>query len=392
MPSVVIGITGGIAAYKTPDLIRQLKKLQIDVRCILTESGAEFVTEHTLAVVSEAPVTTWKREISGSIQHLHSKRYADLMVIVPATANFIAKAAVGIADSPLLTEFLAFSGKKLIVPTMHDTMWLNPATQKNIDTLRSWGIEIAGPDVGELASGDFGPGRMISIELILLKIQLMISNTQSLNQKKILLAIGGTREHIDPVRVITNISTGRLGTHLAHAAGLQGGIVSVVSTVPIEPNPHIKEIIYVQSSQEMAQSLSVLWPQHDCLVMPAAVSDFKPSGWSPEKIKRGTTQSLALEPTPDILSTLPRLPGQRIIGFCLESSDKVIESAKKKLVSKRLNAIVANTPDQFGQSRRSFSILTDPKSPPKYSYTNQSLTETAAIIINLMAELCILPD
>lgn len=380
MTTVTLGITGGIAAYKIPDLVRRFRKRGMEVRCIVTETALRFVSAETLAVVSESAVVIPEKTGSAAIVHLYARQSSDIMIVAPATANFIAKAAAGIADSPLLSAFLAFSGPKLIVPAMHDTMWLNPAIQRNVNQLETWGIEIVGPETGELASGDFGPGRMIDPELIVIKAQLMLLETPRLNGRKVLVGLGGTREAIDPVRVISNLSTGKLGIMLTHALALQGATVSAVSTVPIESNPHISKVQIVSSAQELKAGLTELWPSQDLLFMPAAVSDFKPTRHSTDKIKRSDKMTIELEPTEDVVEGLPRLPHQRIVGFCLESENTLRDSAIHKLTSKRLDAIVANTPAQFGRDTRDFWVIT-PRG--ETAYKGLSLVETASVLVTL---------
>ncbi len=380
MATVTLGITGGIAAYKIPDLIRQFRKLGIEIHCIVTETALRFVTAETLAVVSETDVVVPATSGSSIIRHLHARQSSDLMVVAPATANFVAKAVAGLADSPLLSAFLAFPGRKLIVPAMHDTMWLNPATQRNITQLEAWGVEIIGPDTGALASGDFGVGRMIDSEFIILKAQLMLLGTPRLNDRRVMVGLGGTREAIDPVRVISNLSTGKLGSTLAHALALQGAKVSVVSTIPQAKNPHIANVQMVSSAQELKSGISEIWPNQDILYMPAAVSDFKPAHQSSDKIKRSSRMTIELDPTEDIIGGLVRLPHQRIVGFCLESDTKLRESAIQKLKTKRLDAIVANTPTQFGSDTRDFWVITP---HGETEYTGLSLVETASVLIAL---------
>jgi phosphopantothenoylcysteine decarboxylase/phosphopantothenate--cysteine ligase len=379
--SLTLGITGGIAAYKIPDLIRQFRKTGISVQCIVTRNALDFVTPLTLQVVSETPVITPDSLYTDGIAHLESIRHSAIFVVAPATANFIGKAAAGIADDPLLSAFLAYTGPKLIIPAMHDTMWANPACQRNIDTLKSWGVEFLGPDVGDLACGDNGPGRMIDPALIILKLQLIILKTPSLNGKKVLIGLGGTREAIDSVRVITNLSSGRLGMTLSHAFALSGAEVVAVSTVPISANPHISKVIPVNTSSELQSAIETEWPSADLLIMPAAVSDFRPATPSYEKIKRQGQFTLELIPTDDILKTLTRhRPNQKMIGFCLSDSHELTQVATEKLYRKNLDAIVANHPDQFGADRRNFEVITATDATP---YRDRSLVEMAAILVTL---------
>lgn len=385
-PHITIGISGGIAAYKIPQLVRDLTEFGVGVSCIVTESALEFVTKTTLETLTSNAVTGPSTGYKGSISHLNSKKNSSAFVVAPATANFIAKATHGIADDALSTAFLAYDGPKIIVPAMHDSMWANPATQDNIQILQRRGIMILGPDVGKLSSGDYGPGRMIETRLILLKIQLVLNNTPRLDNYSVLISIGGTQEPIDPVRVITNLSSGNLGLTVANGFALSGAKVVAVSTVPVPPNPHIHSVIYCKTAAQLQQIIQTEWINHDLLVMPAAVSDFRPSESQEQKISR--TQgalTLTLSPTEDILANLPRhRKTQRIIGFCLSDSNDLIGVAKEKMHRKNLDAIIANTPHQFGAIHRDFQIITP---ETIQTYRDRSLSETSSIIIKLAAHL-----
>ncbi len=385
-PHITVGISGGIAAYKVPQFIRDLVELGYSVSCIVTQSALDFVTKTTLETLCTRPVIGPSNGYNNGIIHLESKNTASVFVVIPATANFIAKAAHGIADDVLTTAFLAYDGPKLIVPAMHNTMWENPATQANIDLLKKRGITILGPDTGKLSSGDFGQGRMISIDLVILKLQLELYKTATLDNYSVLVAIGGTQEPIDTVRVITNLSSGKLGIAISHGFALSGPKVTVISTVEIPQNPHIASVIYCKTAMQLKNSIEREWPHHDLLVMPAAVSDFTPLSPADSKLRRlGGEITLNMRPTADILEELPRYRNtQRVIGFCLSDSNDLVTIAKDKLIQKKLDAIIANAPNQFGASHRDFEIIrTDRVS----SYRDRTLSETASILINLAAEL-----
>ncbi|NDC82789.1 bifunctional phosphopantothenoylcysteine decarboxylase/phosphopantothenate--cysteine ligase CoaBC [bacterium] len=381
---VELGITGGIAAYKTPTLVRLLKTNGFDVHCSLSTSAIRFVTPETLAVVSENPVNGPGPDQAHKIRHLDARQSADVFIVAPATANFIAKASHGICDSPLLSSFLAFPGRKILVPAMHDTMWENPATSENIRRLKSWGVEIIGPSTGPLASGDFGPGRMIDLELIVHKLNLLKFDCPKLDGINILIGLGGTSEPIDPVRYITNRSTGKFGSTLAHTFSLQGATVTAVSTIDLINNPHISQVIRVETSDQMRDAITTHWPENDVLVMPAAVSDFRPKQLRQEKIKRSHSITMDFEPTIDILGSLHKRESQVMIGFCLDDEDRLMSSAEDKLNRKKLDAVIANTATQFGKDQRTFTIVTPEGSQ---AFSKATLPAAASEISGLITRL-----
>ncbi|NBV41695.1 bifunctional phosphopantothenoylcysteine decarboxylase/phosphopantothenate--cysteine ligase CoaBC [bacterium] len=383
MPTIGLGITGGIAAYKMPELARRLRKSGVSVRVFFSENANQFVTPTAMAVTAESSVVETISGAEGYITHIESLRQMDLMVVSPATAHFIAKAACGLCDDPVSLAFLTYKGPKLIVPAMHDSMYLNPAVEENIRTLTARGVHVLGPANGALASGDAGIGRMVEPALIELKIKLMLANAADLSGRKILVTVGGTREPIDDVRFVTNQSSGKLGSAIAHAAALSGAHTTVVTTVPIEPNPHFSNVISVASAEEMKAALESLWPTTDVLFMPAAVSDF-----TVEKIqgkrRRGSFGSLAVTPTEDILKLLgaSKRTDQLLVGFCVETEKELETSARRKLTDKNLDYIVANTPDQFGADLRSFMIF-DRRTTDIRTFSDLSLPESASEIIRL---------
>lgn len=355
---ILLGISGGIAAYKTPELIRRLLKQGIDVVPVLTHNALDFVTSLSIETVSGSLAYTDKTSHSpGKILHLELARATDMCVIAPATANIIAKLAAGIADDLLTTTVLSHQGPKIIVPAMHPEMFDNPITQCNLDRLKSYGFKCWGPARGELACGDIGAGRLIDLDLIVMAIQMQALPPLDLTGKRLLISSGGTQESIDPVRVITNRSTGQLGNMIAHLAALSGAQVTLVTTtVPLE-NPHLHSLLPVKTSGEMQDQLTQAFPFCDALIMAAAVSDFKPQITPTSKVNRQDSFTLELTGTPDILKSLvPLKTHQKMIGFCL-ATDTLVEVAQKKLKDKSLDWIIANTPDAIGNTHRKMTLI-----------------------------------
>jgi phosphopantothenoylcysteine decarboxylase / phosphopantothenate---cysteine ligase len=376
---VILGITGGIAAYKIPELIRSCRNQDIEVNPIMTTSALEFVTATTIATVAEsAPLI--KNGYEEGIAHLANLKNASCFVIAPATANTIAKCAHGIADNSLTAAFLAYQGPKLIVPAMHTEMWENPITQANVATLKSYGVEFLGPVSGPLACGDVGAGRMIDTALILAKIQLMQLTQLDLSNKTILITSGGTQEPIDSIRTITNASTGKLGNALATTAALAGAQVTLLSTTPHESA--LVTSIHTPTVQSMEKALEQSVGDSDALIMAAAVSDFTPSSPASQKLKRDGDLTLQLTPTKDLLANVPRTENQLVVGFCLESESNLTTSAQEKLTRKNCDYIIANTPDAIGQDHRSFTIVG--KNGQSNAYENISLMESAHAILSLV--------
>ena len=354
---VFLGISGGIAAYKACTLIRLLKKAGIGVKVVLTKNAFEFVTKITIETLSQEPCCFELFANPNEMTHLKSRKLADVFVIAPATANVIAKLACGLADDLLTSSFLAYEGPKLVVPAMNSGMYNNPVTLENIEKLRSRGIEILGPDKGVLACEDVGIGRMVEPELILQKIKVMSYPKLPLPNKKILITAGGTREKIDSVRVITNLSSGKLGHNLAHMAALMGAKVSLVTTCKSALiNPEIKDICYVESSEDMYKEVLARMKNIDCLYMAAAVSDFVLKEERLSKIKKQDELVLDFKKNRDILAKVGELKKQqKLIGFCLE--DQNLEAAAKdKLQRKNLDYIVANKSEVIGKDIRSVQI------------------------------------
>ncbi len=381
---ILLGISGGIAAYKCPELIRLMTKRGFDVIPVLTAHATQFVTQTSLQAVSRSDVYVDNGTSGASITHLDLARHAHIMLIAPATANSIAKCAHGMADDVLTTTFLSFTGPKLIVPAMHTEMYTNTLTQENLATLKRHGVYILGPDEGDLACQDSGVGRMVELELIVLHCQLLGLAPLSLKGKKLLISCGGTREKIDSVRVLTNHSSGALGMMMAHLASFMGAEVKVVSTVPILSNPHIEKIYAVETVSEMKAALEAEIAWCDALYMAAAVSDFTVEE-SPMKYRRKDHFELQLHGTEDILLSLTaHKKEQTFIGFCL-ADDALEKTALEKLEKKNLDFIVANRPHNIGQPRRDVTVFSRGSKTPVLSLTQSPVLETAYELLKLIA-------
>ena len=285
MLTILLGITGSISAYKIPELIRDLKKKGYRVIPILTQSASQFVTKLTLETVSEEKVWTDADFMNGKSPHLMLTREADIMLTVPCSANTLTKYTYGISDSLLTTCFISFTKSKIIAPAMHTEMWQNSATQRNITNLIKEGVTVVGPSYGKLACGDEGEGRLVDLTDLEAAIQLCQYPKASLQGQSILITAGGTSEAIDPVRAITNRSTGQLGHKLSIYAALMGAQVQLITTKPLESNLPNISVTKVKTADEMSTQVQTYFKTSDCLYMAAAVSDFT-SVASETKIRR----------------------------------------------------------------------------------------------------------
>lgn len=344
---IVVGITGGIAAYKTPELVRLLKKAGHEVRCAATEHALEFVTRVSLETVSGAPLYS-DLFASGRTEHISLKDWGEMLVVAPATANIIGKVAGGIADDALSTLLLAFSGKPVIMaPAMNCEMWAHPAVQRNIETLKGWGIRMVGPEEGELACGVNGMGRMSEPETIVQCVATMLQHTQLLAGQRWLVTAGPTYERIDSVRFIGNYSSGKMGFALAQALADAGADVELVSgpTALKIDHPRIHRTS-VESAREMYAAATEVFPRCNGAILSAAVADYRPAECADHKLKKNGSDGMTLElvQNPDILATLGGMKkgGQRLIGFALET-DHELENAQGKLQRKNLDFIVMNS-------------------------------------------------
>lgn len=344
--SVVLGVTGSIAAFKACDIASGLKKRGVEVFCILTKSGAEFITPLSLEALSSHPVVTdmFNRESPWEIEHIALAKRADVFLVAPASANFLAKAAMGIADDMLTTTILATRAPILIAPAMNTKMYLHEATQANIKTLRERGCSFIEPAEGLLACGDVGKGNLASVEAILEAVMALLYPKRDLEGKRILVSAGPTRESLDPVRYLTNRSSGKMGYAIAEAATERGASVTLVSGPTTLIAPNCAERVDIISSDDMFSAIDSRFDTCDALIMAAAPADFTPETVSAQKIKKGARESLdiTLKPTRDILAAMgQRKNGQRILGFAAET-ENLAENARIKLEKKNLDMIAAN--------------------------------------------------
>lgn len=343
---IVLGVSGGIAAYKAAELVRLLVKEGASVYVVMTANAKEFVTPLTFQTLSGNPVyhEIFDPENASSMEHISACENADLLIVAPATANTLGKLANGLADDPLSTLFMAFTGPAMAAPAMNDKMWASPAVQDNIHKLRERGVEIIDPEEGELACGVVGQGRLAEPKRLVEKIRECLLKPLDLAGLKILVTAGPTREPIDPVRFITNPSSGKMGFAVARQAQKRGAEVVLISgPVHIDPPRNVKYLT-CQRADEMASLVATHLPQCDVVVMTAAVGDFAPKTVSKEKIKKGKNDKIDLEllPTQDILAQIARNKTRQIVvGFAAETQN-LVESALEKLERKKLDMIVAN--------------------------------------------------
>jgi len=346
---IVIGITGSIAAYKSADLASRLRKLGAEVNAILTEAGEKFISPLSIQTVSGKKAFT-QQDLWGSkghVVHINLARTADLLIVAPASANTIAKLANGIADNLLTVTVLASVCPVIIVPAMDAGMFKNSITQKNINLLKERGFVVIGPAEGHLASGLEGAGRMVEPVNIINAIRYHLSRTNSLKSKKIIVTAGGTQEAIDPVRILTNYSSGKQGYALAQAALDAGSDVTLISAPTTLSPPAGCTLILVKSAEEMHAAVLKEIMDSQALIMAAAVADFRPKAIKTEKIKKDSgLNTIELIPTRDILKDVAEVKKKekldlKVIGFAAESRDLKI-NAKEKLIDKYMDMIVAN--------------------------------------------------
>lgn len=349
---IIVGITGGIAVYKICYLVSSLKKQGYDVHVLMSKEAQEFVTPLTFQTLSNNKVITdmFTIDYTPDVHHISLAKKADLFVIAPATANVIAKVANGIADDMLTTTFLASNCKKLIVPAMNTQMLMNPVTQDNIQKCKNYGMHIFESNSGYLACGDVGKGRLPEPDEIEDKIKEVFEEDKFLEGKHILVTAGPTSEAIDPVRMITNHSTGKMGYALARAARNMGAHVTLVSgTKQIEDIRDV-EMLHVTSAKDMAEAVLSRQNDMDCMILAAAVADYTPVSVADNKIHKSEGEmSIPLKRTQDILKTLGenKKDGQVLIGFSMET-ENMVERTKEKLVKKNCDYIVANNLKEKG--------------------------------------------
>jgi len=385
---IVLGITGGIAAYKAAELVRLLVKANIEVTVVMTEGACKFITPMTMQALSGKPVFVcmWDSSISNGMPHIELSREADSILIAPASAEFIAKLVHGRADDLLSTLCLARDCPLLVAPAMNKQMWENPATQRNIAQLKKDGVTIFGPDSGEQACGEIGLGRMLEAEELLALVQAHFT-PKLLSGKRVLITAGATLEMIDPVRAITNLSTGKMGYALAVTAADMGADVTLVSGATTLKAPKNVRNISATSAKSMYQTVMSNIKNQDIFISVAAVTDYSPTKQSAQKIKK-SEPSLTLELTKnkDILAEVASLPNAPFcVGFAAES-ENLLEYAEAKRKAKKLPLIVANlVSDAMGKDENSATLLDKNGAHP---LTRAPKIEVARQLLQHVANMC----
>jgi len=359
MPYVVLGVSGGIACYKSCTLARRLTEAGITVDVVLTAAAAEFVRPLTFEALTGRPVLTSLWEPGRALAHIDLAKETDLVIIAPATANVLARAAMGMADDLLTAILLARAGGRILAaPAMNDAMYAHPATQANIKTLTERGWHFVGPEIGALAEGPSErPGRMSEPETILRAAEQLLGSaraarggatTSKWSGKRVVVTAGPTREHLDPVRVITNPSSGRMGYALAEAARARGADVVLVSGPTELTPPNGLATTRVETTEDMQRALEALVPNADALIMSAAPADYRPKHAAPKKRPRGNGAfTVELEATPDILTSLKRRKGMVVVGFALETGNG-LANARTKMQNKALDFVILNDATEPG--------------------------------------------
>ena len=343
---VILGVTGSIAAYKTASLASALKKLHCDVHVIMTANAVNFINPITFETLTgnKCLTDTFDRNFSFEVEHISLAKKADLVIIAPSSANVIGKLAHGIADDMLTTTVMACRCKKLLAPAMNTAMFENPVVQDNMQILKKYGWELIEPACGYLACGDTGTGKMPEPEVLLSYILKEIACEKDLSGKKVLVTAGPTQESIDPVRCITNHSTGKMGYAIARASMLRGAEVTLVSgPVDIAPPPFVR-VVPVRSAEDMFQAVTAISDRQDAIIKAAAVADYTPVTVSDEKVKKKDGElSIPLKRTKDILKYLGehKPEGQFLCGFSMET-ENMLQNSREKLIKKNVDMIVAN--------------------------------------------------
>jgi phosphopantothenoylcysteine decarboxylase/phosphopantothenate--cysteine ligase len=348
---ITLGVTGGVAAYKAAELVRRLQQEGHSVQVVMTRRAREFVTPLTFAALSGQRVITdlfgdssgGEANLESAIEHIAVAQRTDLLLVAPATADIIAKFARGVADDFLTTLYLASTAPVVIAPAMNVNMWNHPATRENVETLRARGVKIVEPDEGYLACGMTGPGRLAGLEEILSAVHEVTKAQRDLEGETILVSAGPTCEDLDPVRFISNRSSGKMGYAVAEAAVKRGARVILVSGPVNLETPAGVERVDVRTAEEMRRAVAERFADTSIAILAAAVADYRPAQPRPEKIKKGSAPlAISLDPTTDILAEVAKNKGNKIVvGFAAET-DHVAENARKKLASKNVDLIVAN--------------------------------------------------
>jgi phosphopantothenoylcysteine decarboxylase / phosphopantothenate---cysteine ligase len=354
---IALGVTGGVAAYKAAELVRRLQQEKLDVQVIMTRAAREFVTPLTFAALTGNKVITEMfgpegaapANVESAIEHIAVAQRIDLLLVAPATADILAQFAHGIAGDFLATLYLAAKAPVVVAPAMNVNMWEHPATQENLATLRARGVHVVDPDEGYLACGMTGAGRLAATETIARKVSEVLGLRKDFAGQTVLITAGPTREDLDPVRFLSNRSSGKMGYALAEAASRRAAHVILISGPTELDPPEGADWIPVRTAEEMRGAVLDHSAQANVIIMAAAVADYRLAAASPQKIRRGGGRLvLELEPTPDILAELGGAKGKRIlIGFAAET-DRVVENARAKLARKGADVMVANDVTQEG--------------------------------------------
>ena len=344
---IVLGVTGGIAAYKAAEVVSRLRKMGASVHVIMTENARQFITPLTLETLSGNPVVydTFERPATWEVEHIALAKRAEVFVIAPATANILAKMACGIADDMLSTTVLATKAPVLVAPAMNTGMWTAPATRQNVETLRQRGVRFVGPEAGFLACGDEGSGRMSEPAAIVEAIEAILCPRWDMEGLRVMVTAGGTRERLDPVRYIGNDSSGKMGFALAEAARARGAEVTLVCGHTTAKRPEGIPVTEVESTCELYDAVLVRAAEQDVIIQAAAPADYRPAHPSAQKIKKQAGEGITLElvENPDIAAAVgaAKRPGQTLVGFAAET-EHLLDNARRKLDKKNLDMIVAN--------------------------------------------------
>jgi phosphopantothenoylcysteine decarboxylase/phosphopantothenate--cysteine ligase len=341
---VLLGVTGGIAAYKAAELARELMRAGAEVQALLTEAGERMIGRASFAALTGRPVPASVWDDPAAVEHVALARWGQVLVVAPATAHTLARLAAGLADDLLTNVAMAFGGPVVVAPAMHTEMWEHPATRANLATLTGRGVLVVPPASGPLTSGDVGPGRLAELDDLVAGVAAALAPARSLAGTRVLVSMGGTREPLDPVRYLGNRSSGRMGAALVAEALRRGAQVTAVAAATTVDPPAGARLVRVETAQQLYNVVLAEADAQDVIVMAAAVADFRPKRVAEGKLKKDQgVPEVVLEPTPDTLAELGRRrrPGQVLVGFAAETSDH-LAGARRKLETKHLDLVVLN--------------------------------------------------
>ncbi len=388
--NVLLIVSGSIAAYKTPDIVRELKKYGKSVKVVLTEGALHFIPALNFKALGAegvyAPTDSFQVDEKGISLHLSLSRWADTVLIAPATADFIAKLRNGFADSLPYSTLLAynFKGPIFIAPAMNEAMFLNPITQGNIISLKEKGVTFIGPETGMLADGTIAKGRLSNIDKIAQTVVYSMNKSGPLSGKRILITCGPTREYIDPVRFITNGSSGTLGVNIAKRAKLMGAYVHLIAGEMQAPVPYVDKVDTVETTEDLLEKTRKAFKNYNIIIMTAAPVDFKPKKLYKSKIKKLDNLNIELTSTPDVLKTLSEHKGKRIIiGFALQT-EELEKNALRKMNEKNMDIVVANSTANIGSMAGSATLID--KFGRRKRIINKEKEEIAKQILDFLKE------